>query len=118
MPVEFLLSEKTSGGTQVQHNLAVANCLVHSEPLMEGDHPRNTFDFETAALEAADAEAEPAAATRNCAPLFLTQRRKDAKKRKNRRQGRLHFASSRLCVVFSLADAEDSRHQQQQIFTR
>jgi glucose-6-phosphate isomerase len=46
VPVDFLLSAKTSGGTQVQHNLAVANCLAQSEALMEGDHPSNTIVFE------------------------------------------------------------------------
>ena len=46
VPADFLLSAKTSGGTQVQHNLAVANCLAQSEALMEGDHPSNTIVFE------------------------------------------------------------------------
>ena len=46
VPVDFLLSAKTSGGTQVQHKLAVANCLAQSEALMEGDHPSNTIVFE------------------------------------------------------------------------
>jgi glucose-6-phosphate isomerase len=45
VPVDFLLSSRSSGGTQVQHNLAVANCLAQSEALMEGDHPSNTIVF-------------------------------------------------------------------------
>lgn len=36
IPVDFLLSAKSSGGTQVQHSLAVANCLAQSEALMDG----------------------------------------------------------------------------------
>jgi len=45
VPVDFLLSSRSSGGTQVQHNLAVANCLAQSEALMEGDHPSSTIVF-------------------------------------------------------------------------
>jgi len=36
IPVDFILPAKSSGGTQVQHNLAVANCLAQSEALMDG----------------------------------------------------------------------------------
>lgn len=36
IPVDFLLSSKSSGGTQVQHGLAIANCLAQSEALMDG----------------------------------------------------------------------------------
>jgi glucose-6-phosphate isomerase len=60
IPVDFLLPAKTSGGTQVQHNLAIANCLAQSEALMDGldekgsdpfrvhkgNNPSNTIVFE------------------------------------------------------------------------
>jgi len=60
VPVDFLLSAKTSGGTQVQHKLAIDNCLAQSEALMDGydapgtepyrfhrgNNPSNTIFFE------------------------------------------------------------------------
>lgn len=60
IPVDFLLSAKTSGGTQVQHKLAIDNCLAQSEALMDGfdeegiepyrvhrgNNPSNTIFFE------------------------------------------------------------------------
>ena len=66
IPVDFLLSAKTSGGTQVQHNLAIANCLAQSEALAdgfnedgiepyrvhEGNNPSNTILFRQLTPEA------------------------------------------------------------------
>ena len=60
IPIDFLLSAKTSGGTQVQHKLAIDNCLAQSEALMDGfdekgaepyrihrgNNPSNTIFFE------------------------------------------------------------------------
>ena len=40
IPVDFLLSAKTSGGTQVQHKLAIDNCLAQSEALMDGSNEK------------------------------------------------------------------------------
>jgi glucose-6-phosphate isomerase len=36
IPVDFLLPAKSSGASQEQQNLAIANCLAQSEALMEG----------------------------------------------------------------------------------
>ena len=52
VPVDFLLPSRSSGDTQAQHSLAVANCLAQSEALMEGDHPSNTIVFEKLTPEA------------------------------------------------------------------
>ena len=60
IPVDFLISAKTSGGTQVQHKLAIDNCLAQAEALMDGfddkgvepyrvhrgNNPSNTILFE------------------------------------------------------------------------
>ena len=45
IPVDFLLSAKSSGGTQVQHNLAIANCLAQSEALMDGFDEKGTEPY-------------------------------------------------------------------------
>nr|NIS89183.1 glucose-6-phosphate isomerase [Woeseiaceae bacterium] len=36
MPVDFLLPVKSSGASQHQQDLAIANCLAQSEALMDG----------------------------------------------------------------------------------
>ncbi len=36
MPVDFILPLMSSGGSQAQHDLAIANCLAQSEALMDG----------------------------------------------------------------------------------
>ncbi|MDH4126780.1 MAG: glucose-6-phosphate isomerase [Gammaproteobacteria bacterium] len=45
IPVDFLLPAKTSAGTQVQHNLAIANCLAQSEALMDGFSEKGTEPY-------------------------------------------------------------------------
>jgi glucose-6-phosphate isomerase len=45
IPVDFLLPAKSSGGTQVQHNLAIANCLAQSEALMDGYNEKGSDPF-------------------------------------------------------------------------
>ncbi len=40
VPVDFILTVRSSGATQAQQDLAIANCLAQSEALMDG------FDFE------------------------------------------------------------------------
>jgi glucose-6-phosphate isomerase len=60
VPVDFLLPVRSSGATQAQQDLAIANCLAQSEALMDGkdgadtepwrvhqgNNPSNTFLFE------------------------------------------------------------------------
>ena len=60
VPADFLLPAKTSGATQAQQDLAIANCLAQSEALMDGfdeqglesyrvhkgNNPSNTILFE------------------------------------------------------------------------
>jgi len=60
IPVDFLLPVKSSGGEQIQQDLAIANCLAQSEALMDGydgpgvepyrrhrgNNPSNTILFE------------------------------------------------------------------------
>ena len=60
VPIDFLLPAKSSGATQAQQDLAIANCLAQSEALMDGfdeaglepwrvhkgDNPSNTILFE------------------------------------------------------------------------
>ena len=45
IPVDFLLSAKTSGGMQVQHKLAIDNCLAQSEALMDGFDEKSTEPY-------------------------------------------------------------------------
>jgi glucose-6-phosphate isomerase len=45
IPVDFLLPAKSSAGTQVQHNLAIANCLAQSEALMDGYNEKGSDPF-------------------------------------------------------------------------
>ena len=60
VPIDFLLPVKSSGGEQMQQDLAIANCLAQSEALMDGfdepgteayrvhkgNNPSNTILFE------------------------------------------------------------------------
>ncbi len=65
VPIDFLLPAKTSGGTQAQQDLAIANCLAQAEALMDGydeeelesyrvhkgNNPSNTILFEALSPE-------------------------------------------------------------------
>lgn len=45
IPADFLLSAKTSGGTQVQHKLAIDNGLAQAEALMDGFDEKGTSPY-------------------------------------------------------------------------
>lgn len=45
IPVDFLLSAKSSGGTQVQHKLAIDNCLAQAEALMDGSNEKGMSPY-------------------------------------------------------------------------
>jgi len=58
IPADFILPTRTSGATQPQQDLAIANCLAQSEALMEGYSAHQAiFDLEAAGVAAAAAKA-------------------------------------------------------------
>jgi glucose-6-phosphate isomerase len=58
VPCDFILPVQSSGASQSQQDLAIANCLAQSEALMEGySKARALEDLESAGLAAAEANA-------------------------------------------------------------
>ncbi|HEX5764563.1 MAG TPA: glucose-6-phosphate isomerase, partial [Woeseiaceae bacterium] len=58
VPCDFILPVQSSGASQSQQDLAIANCLAQSEALMEGYSKARTLeDLEAAGLAAAEANA-------------------------------------------------------------
>ena len=58
IPSDFILPVQSSGATQAQQDLAIANCLAQSEALMEGySRQQATEDLMAGGLSAADAKA-------------------------------------------------------------
>lgn len=45
VPVDFLLPARSSGGSQAQQDLAIANCLAQSEALMDGKNKKGLEKF-------------------------------------------------------------------------
>ena len=45
IPIDFLLPARTSGATQTQQDLAIANCLAQSEALMDGFQGRSVEPY-------------------------------------------------------------------------
>jgi glucose-6-phosphate isomerase len=57
IPADFIVPVRSSGASQSQQDLAIANCLAQSEALMEGySRDQAVEDLETAGLSAADAK--------------------------------------------------------------
>ncbi|WP_405242577.1 glucose-6-phosphate isomerase [Lentisalinibacter salinarum] len=58
IPVDFLLPAKSSGGSQHQQDLAIANCLAQAEALMEGQSEDDVrADLEAKGLDSDEIEA-------------------------------------------------------------
>jgi glucose-6-phosphate isomerase len=58
VPADFILPVRTSGASQAQQDLAIANCLAQSEALMEGYSRAQVIDdLNAAGYSAADAKA-------------------------------------------------------------
>jgi glucose-6-phosphate isomerase len=58
IPADFILPVRSSGGTQSQQDLAIANCLAQSEALMEGYSKEQALeDLAAAGISPADARA-------------------------------------------------------------
>lgn len=58
VPMDFILPVRSSGATQAQQDLAIANCLAQSEAFMDGyDADQAKADLEAAGLPARDAAA-------------------------------------------------------------
>ena len=57
VPVDFILPVQSSGATQAQQDLAIANCLAQSEALMEGYSQKQALaDLRAAGLSATEAK--------------------------------------------------------------
>jgi glucose-6-phosphate isomerase len=58
IPADFILPVQSSGATQAQQDLAIANCLAQSEALMDGYSKKQAIaDLRDAGLSAAEAKA-------------------------------------------------------------